>query len=201
MPESEPSGAHAEPSAAPSTFTYRMLGAAFLKVAVYEEVEADSNATFQAAGVVGIVALAGALAGIRGGTGGLLTGLVGPYVGAVLAGLVSAYLGWALWSGTCYLVGTQLFTGTASWGELLRTIGFAQAPGILLVLGAVDGLAAAVSLIVYLWLIATVFVAIRQALDFGTGRALASTLAGFVPYAVVKALTELVLGIEPMILP
>lgn len=177
------------PPTIPSTLTSRILGAALLRVRIYEEVEHDMAATGQAAVVVGIVALAGAVGGIRGGAGGLI------------AGVVSAYLGWALWSAICFVVGTRLFDGRATWGELLRTIGFAQTPGILLALGAIPGLARPVPVIVYLWMIATVFVAIRQALDLGTGRAIAATLAGFVPYALAKALTEILFGVTPSILP
>ena len=121
--------------------------------------------------------------------------------GGLVAGVLSAYLGWALWSGTCYLVGVQLFDGTADWGELLRTVGFAQAPGALLVLRLLPGAGLPLYLAVLGWMIATVLVAIRQALDFSTGRALATALAGFVPYMLGTLLIELLLGITPTLLP
>jgi hypothetical protein len=35
-------------------------------------------------------------------------------------------LGWLLWSAVTYLIGGKLLGGTATWGELLRTIRFAQ---------------------------------------------------------------------------
>ncbi len=180
------------PEPAPQTrtsFGRRLLGAAFLKIDVYEEVEHDQTATGQAAIVVGIVALAAAIGGLRMGPGGLI------------AGVLSAYLGWALWSGTCYLVGVQLFEGTADWGELLRTVGFAQAPGILLALRVLPGVGLPLYLAVLAWMVATVLVAIRQALDFSTGRALATALAGFVPYMLGKLLLELLFGITPTLLP
>ena len=139
--------------------------------------------------VGGIVALAAAIGGLRRGPGGLI------------AGVLSAYLGWALWSGTCYLVGVQLFEGTADWGELLRTVGFAQAPGILLALRVVPGVGLPLYLAVLAWMVATVLVAIRQALDFSTGRALATALAGFVPYMLGKLALELLFGITPTLLP
>jgi hypothetical protein len=172
-----------------SSFIQRVLGAATFRIEVYEEVEHDPGATAQAALVVGLVALAGAVGGFELGPGGLL------------AGVLSAYLGWALWSGTCYLVGVQLFDGTADWGELLRTVGFAQAPGVLLVLRLLPGAGLPLYLAVLAWMIATVLVAIRQALDFSTGRALATALAGFVPYMLGTLLIELLLGITPALLP
>ena len=105
----------------------RMIGAAMLNVATYEEVEADSEATTQAAMVVAMVAVAQAIGGW--GTSGLI---LGP---------IAALLGWLIWSGVTYVIGDKVLGGTATWGELLRTIGFAQAPGILVVLailGALD---------------------------------------------------------------
>ncbi len=172
-----------------SGFFNRLIGAATFKIAIYEEVEHDQNATGQAAAVVGMVAIAAAIGSFQTGVGGLVAGLAG------------AYLGWALWSGTCYLVGTQLFDGTADWGELLRTIGFAQAPGILLVLLALPGTGWLLEYAVLLWMIVTVLVAIRQALDFGTGRALATALAGFVPFVLAREVLERALAITPSVLP
>ncbi len=171
-----------------SSFVQRVLGAATFRVPIYEEVEHDRGATGQAAGVVGLVAVASAL-------GGLFEGVGGP-----VAGVLGAYLGWGLWSGTCYLVGVQLFEGTADWGELLRTIGFAQAPGVLLVLGLVPIVGDALHVVVLIWMIGTVLVAIRQALDFTTGRALATALAGFVPYMLAKMVIDLLFGITPFLI-
>jgi len=172
-----------------SPFLRRLVGAATFSVPIYEEVEHDDKATLQAAGVVGLVALAAALGGIEGGAGGLLAGVFG------------AYLGWALWSGTCYLVGVQLFEGTADWGELLRTIGFAQAPGILLVLGILPRVGVLLHIAILLWMVGTVLTAIRQALDFNTLKATFTALAGFVPYMLVRTAIELVVGITPSVLP
>lgn len=172
-----------------SSFVKRFVGAASFSVPIYEEVEHDQGATGQAAGVVGVVALAAALGALEVGPGGLAAGVLG------------AYIGWALWSATCYVVGVQLFDGTADWGELLRTIGFAQAPGILLVLRLLPGVGTWLYLAVLVWMIGTVLVAIRQALDFGTGRALATAFAGFVPYVLARSLVELLFGVSPRILP
>jgi hypothetical protein len=175
--------------AARSSFVKRLLGAATFSVPIHEEVEHDRSATGQAAGVVGLVAIAAALGAWELGPGGLIAGVGG------------AYAGWALWSATCYLVGVQLFEGVADWGELLRTIGFAQAPGILLVFGIMPGIGTVLYLAVLVWMIGTVLVAIRQALDFSTGRALATALAGFVPYVLARTAIELVFNITPRILP
>ncbi len=170
-----------------STFAQRVLGAALFRVPIYEEVEHDRGATIQAAGVVGLVAASAAV-------GGLFEGLSG-----LVAGVLGAYLGWALWSATCYLVGVQLFEGTADWGELLRTVGFAQAPGVLLALRLIPAASGILDAAVSIWMIGTVLVAIRQALDFTTGRALATAMAGFVPYMLAKMLIYLLFGVTPFL--
>lgn len=161
------------------SMTDRMIGAAKLDIDVYEEVEADTTATGQAAGVVAIVALCSAIGGIGGGAQG------------VFGGLIAALVGWLLWAGVTYLIGDKLLGGTATWGELLRTLGFAQAPGVLFLLGIVPMLGWLISLAVGLWILVTGIVAIRQALDFGTGRAIATALLGFIPYAILGALLRM----------
>jgi hypothetical protein len=156
------------------SFTERMLGAARFDLDVYEEVEADSTATGQAAGVVAIVALASAVGGIGGGA-----------EGAVRA-LFAALIGWLLWAGITYFIGDKLLGGKATWGELLRTLGFAQAPGVLFALAAVPLLGWIVGIVVGIWLLFTGIVAIRQALDFGTGRAIFTAILGVIPYLVLR---------------
>lgn len=156
------------------SFTERLIGAARLDVDIYEEVEADSTATSQAAGVVALVAVASAIGG------------VGHGVSGVAAGLVGALLGWLIWALITYLVGDKLLGGTATWGELARTLGFAQAPGLLFMLAAAPVLAWIVPAVVGIWLLFTGIVAIRQACDFGTGRAIATAVIALIPYALLR---------------
>ncbi len=79
-------------------------------------------------------------------------------------------------------------------GELLRTIGFAAAPGWLGVLGLVPGAHPWVLVTIIFWLVAALVVAIRQALDYcSTWRAilvcvLTSPLA-VMPFVVVLLFT------------
>ncbi len=164
------------PTATPRSLTDRMLGAAQLDASTFEEVEGDESATSQAALVVGMVAVASAVGGVGGGARG------------VVAGLLSAFLGWLVWSGITFLVGDRLLGGKATWGELLRTLGFAQAPGVLFVLGVVPVLGVFVRLAVSVWILVAGIVAIRQALDFTTGKAIATAVIGWLGYAVLAAL-------------
>lgn len=163
-------------SIAQHSMPQRMKGAALLDIHTYEEVEADTTATGQAAGVVAIVSICAAIGGVGGGAAGAFTGLI------------SALVGWALWAGITYLIGDKLLGGTATWGELLRTLGFAQSPGLLYILGALPLAGWVVKGVVAVWILVAGIIAIRQALDFGTGRAIATALLGFVPYAILQAI-------------
>lgn len=167
----------------------RMMGAAKLDSATYEEVEHDRDATMQAAAVVAIVAVCAAIGGARDGTAGILTGLL------------AAFFGWLLWAGITYLIGDKLLGGTATWGELLRTIGFAQAPGVLYLLGIIPlGIGWLVRLIVGIWILVAVIIAIRQALDFGTGKALLTAFLGWVAYVILGVLLGVIFGINAQVI-
>jgi hypothetical protein len=87
-------------------------------------------------------------------------------------------------------VGTRLFGGTADWGELLRTLGFAQAPRVLNVLGIIPVLGPLVMLVVWLWVLVTQVVAIRQALDVDTGKAILTAVVS----SVIVLIPVLLLG-------
>ena len=148
-----------------------------LDVATYEEVEHDNDATGQAAVVVIIVAICTAIGAVwRGGP-------------SIIGGPISAILGWLLWSAITYVIGDKMLGGTATWGELLRTIGFAQAPGVLMIFGIVPILGGFVRIVVGLWLLVTGVVAIRQALDFSTGKAVVTALLGWVAMVALAFLT------------
>jgi hypothetical protein len=158
------------------SFTDRMIAAAKLDISVYEEVEADTDATMQAAGVVMIGAIASAIGGIGNGVAGVIGGLFG------------AIIAWLIWAGVTYLIGDKLLGGTATWGELLRTLGFAQAPRVLIVLAFVPVLGVLLAMVVAVWVLVASIIAIRQALDFSTGRAVATALLGFIPSAILIGL-------------
>jgi hypothetical protein len=155
----------------------RMKGAALLDVATYEEVEHDERATGQAAVVVLIVAICTAIGAVwRGGPG-------------IIAGPIAAVVGWLLWAAVTYVIGDKLLGGTASWGELLRTIGFAQSPGVLMILGIIPLLGGLVRFVVGIWLLIAGVVAIRQALDFSTGKAVVTAVLGWVAVMALAFLT------------
>lgn len=147
-----------------ASWVARMVGAAKLNVATYEEVEADSTATVQA---MGVVLLSAAAAGI---------GEIGYGGRGMIVGAAAALIGWVVWAFLTWLIGTKFLPEPethADMGQLLRTIGFASSPGILRALGWIPFLGTIFELIAWVWMLVAMVVAVRQALDYkGNGRAI-----------------------------
>ncbi|MBU4186232.1 MAG: hypothetical protein KKC23_08580 [Proteobacteria bacterium] len=81
-----------------TNFQDRIIRAAKLDVSLYEEVEADKGAMFQAMGVV-------VLSSIAAGVGSV--GSLG--FGGILIGMITALVGWYIWAYLTYIIGTKLF--------------------------------------------------------------------------------------------
>jgi hypothetical protein len=168
-------------------FADRMIRAAKLDSALYEEVEADKGAMRQA---MGVVILSSVAAGI--GTIGT-TGITGLFFGAVVA-----LLGWFIWAFLTYFIGTRLLPEPqtkADYGELLRTIGFSSSPGVLRVLGIIPMLGAIVNFTVGIWMLVAMVIAVRQALDYkSTWRAVGVCIIGWVAQIVIFTLFYWLVG-------
>ena len=152
------------------TFVERMIGAARLDSAAYEEVEADRAATPQALAVVVLAAVAGGIG-------------VGAGVRGLVLGTIFGLLGWAVWAWLIYFIGTRWLPEAdtrADAGELLRTMGFATTPGILRVVGIVPVLGPLVTIVAAVWTLVAMVVADRHALDYrSTGRAIGVCIIGW----------------------
>jgi hypothetical protein len=170
-----------------ASFVERVVGAARLDAKVYEEVEADTTAMSQA---MAVVAAAAAASGVGSFGSGAVTA-----VGVMVAGFV----GWFVWALLTWLIGTKVLPepGTsADLGQLLRTIGFSAAPGMLNVLGIIPVLGLIVALVAALWQLAAMVVAVRQALDYrSTGRAVLVCFIGWIVYLAISIGLTLVMGI------
>ena len=156
----------------------RMIRAAKLDAQLYEEVEADRSTMGQASVVVVLAAVA---AGIGNVTHGGLGGVFSMTIGALVAWYILAFL--------TYFIGTRLLpepSTRADLGELLRTIGFSSAPGVIRVLGIVPGLTDIVFFGAGVWMLVAMVIAVRQALDYtSTGRAIGVCLIGWVVQVVL----------------
>lgn len=162
-----------------TTFAHRLLGAAALDVATYEEVEADRAGTIQAM----VVVVGSSLATGIGASG------LGQTAGAVTSNIfiwsIAALLGWAAWALLVMQIGGRLLPEPQTRvdvTELLRTLGFATAPGLLRVFGVFfPSLDLPLMGFTSAWMIVAMVVAVRQALDYtSTMRAIAVCVIGWV---------------------
>lgn len=173
-----------------SQFVDRMLRAAKLDPHVYEEVEADRSAMGQAMGVVVLSSLAGGVGFMQ------HAGLTGLAIGTV-----GSLLGWYLWAFLTYIIGTKLLPEPqthADHGELLRTIGFSSAPGMIRVLAFLPGLNTVVNFFAGAWMLVAMVIAVRQALDYqSTYRAIGVCLIGWLVQAAILGLLLALMGGAP----
>ena len=163
------------------TLGYRMMGALLLDRQTYESVERERPTTGQAVGVVLMSSLA---AGIG------ASGWEGPSLITLLTVAAVALITWLAWAGLILYVGGLVMPErqtSVDYGELVRTTGFAATPGLLQVFALFTPIAVPMFIVSWVWMIAAMVVAVRQALDFtSTWRALAVCI---VTLAVVLATT------------
>jgi hypothetical protein len=164
----------APPHGGGNTFLQRLIGAAALDAAIYEEVEEDAGATVQAM----IVVLLSSVAAGVGATG------LGAHIGAIAFFSTVALISWAAWALVTFEIGSRLLPGPdtrVTPGQLLRTIGFSATPGMMAALGVMRAVAVPAFIVSSVWMLLAMIVAVRQALDYpSTARAVAVCALGWV---------------------
>jgi hypothetical protein len=165
----------------------RMLRAAKLEPALYEEVEHDRSAMGQA---IGVVLLSSVAAGIGSLSAGISQGFI--------SGILTSLIGWFIWAGLTYLIGTKVLPTPqtqADYGQLLRTIAFSSSPGLIRVLGIIPGLRGLVFLVAGVWMLMAMVIAVRQALDYtSTMRAVGVCIIGWIVQIVIFAVFFAIVG-------
>ncbi|MFQ6051262.1 MAG: YIP1 family protein [Candidatus Hydrothermarchaeota archaeon] len=156
------------------TLVDKMIRAARLDISLYEEVEKDPNATKEAFLVVVIASVCGGIGSI---TAGGIAGLI--------LGIIMSVIGWAMWAGIIYLIGVVILKHTSDMGELLRCLGFADSPGVLNIFGIIPFLGGLIRFVVSIWLLVAFVIAVRQALDVDTVRAIVISIIGFFVYLIL----------------
>ena len=174
----------------------RMKRAAMLDPTLYDEVEHDLSAMNQAIAIVCAVAVANGIAGLLGVMiGAAMSGGRGIFfsIFMVILGMALNVAGWVIWSYLTYWVGTTVFKGTATPGELLRTLGFASTPSLLGIASFIPCLGGLISLGGLIWMIVAGVIAVRQALDIDTGQAVITVILAAIPlmvfYGLIAAVT------------
>jgi len=159
--ERESAGAQgaSAPSGSYASFGARLLGAARFDPALFDAVGRDRKAGLEAAEIV----LLGGLA--RGLWAYPVEGLRGFVVGTVLAPVF-----WLIASTVVYAIARRIYGRRVEYGPLLRGLGFAAFPLVLLGLGIlpIPGLSLFVQLLAHTLAAVAVVIATRQALESDT---------------------------------
>jgi hypothetical protein len=162
----------------------RMIRAARLDPGVYNELEQDQNANGQALAVVLIVAFCALI-------GSAITGhRTQSFIGAGLGEVI----GWLTWSLIILVVG-KILGGTADFGEVMRTLAFAETPGVFMFFASLPLLGPLVGLAVWIWVAVANVVAVREAMDFDTGRAVLTVIIPTIIMIILIALLVAVFGV------
>jgi len=143
-------------------FVRRFIGALMLDAGAYEDIEADRGAGPSAVFVIALACAAGAFAGRSASVGG------SPGFAIAMAMMLGW---WIVWAMLITAIGTRLLPEPqtrSNPSELLRSIGFAAAPGTFFAFAAMPAVSIFVFVIVTLWMIAATVIAVRQALDYTT---------------------------------
>jgi len=101
-------------------------------------------------------------------------------VGAFINAVVGSLLSWLVWAALTYFIGSKLFGASTDMGEMLRVIGFAQAPRLLSGLSFIPCLGGVLSLVGWVWALAASFVGIREGLDLDTGKTVITIVLAFI---------------------
>ena len=142
-----------------NNFLSRVYRAIKIDADLYEEVENDKSATLQAGIVVVLSSLAAGVGALKLGASNFLL--------APILSLIS----WYVWAYIIYFVGVKLFPDKntkSNHGELLRTIGFSSAPGIIRVFGVTPDLMTVTFVGSAFWMLACMVVGVKSALDYNS---------------------------------
>jgi hypothetical protein len=147
------------------------IRAARLDLDFYNTVEADESFNGQAALLVLIVsALSGIGVGLTPGT---------PFFRSIIITTIGGLIAWVLWAALTAWIGRSVFGGTTNFGEMLRVLGYAQAPRAIGVLPFIGWIG-------FVWALVASVVAIREGHDFTTGKAIATAILGWIALIVVS---------------
>jgi|TARA_B100001059_G_C17642190_1_gene480009 hypothetical protein len=137
----------------------RLQKAIMLDVSFYEEVENDKKFTDQAMMTVVLVSV----------IQGLMIAGFAPI--ALVQGILGSLVRFIIWAFFIAFVGTRILPEPeteSNTGELIRTLGFAYAPGLLVILKVFPFIDTFIDPIVVTLQLAAMTIAVRQSLDFNS---------------------------------
>ncbi|MEK7215554.1 MAG: YIP1 family protein [Chloroflexota bacterium] len=177
----------------------RMMRAAKMDPFLYQEVERNPSVSKEALQIVVMVGVAGGISSLL---SHLMRGQIVSGIGGAIAAVVLGVVAYYVWSFAVLIVGTKLFSGTSDFGEVSRCIAYAYVPNLLAVFGFVPAVGGLAAIVGSLWALVLGVFAIRQAMNFETGPAIATAVIAWIAMAVVigviSAIVLVPLGLAAM---
>ncbi len=157
----------------------RILRAIQLDWTVFREIAEDPAATMQAAIIVVIVNLLASLGGAFAAGGDLA-------LSVIVGWLLSVLIGWLGWAVVTYLVGSLLFQGRSSILEMMRVLGYANAPKLLILLGFIPCIGPLLILAGWILSLIAGVIAVREAMEFETLHAIVTVALSWVLVLIIN---------------
>jgi hypothetical protein len=156
-----------------------------LDFSVFREIESDRNATVEAAIVVAITTFISAIA----------SGIGADHpVASFVQSVINGFVGWVVWSAVTYFVGKSMFSGGGTLAQMLRVLGYANAPRILSILTVIPCIGWLGALIGWILSIVAGIMAIKEALDVELSTAIAVVIIGVIAMVVFWVIVGVIVG-------
>ena len=175
----------------PNAILDRVMRLARLDTTVFDEVKDDLNETVPA---VAIVAISSLIAGIGVWLWLLIEAPTGAdvdfgsvLVNVLLLGTIFSVVLWAAWVAVTYVVLVQVYKESVDFQTLLRPMGYAAIPLVIMVFLLLSGIALAIGVVAMaLWFVFAIY-ATQAASNASSDRVVIAALAGFAVYCVVMS--------------
>jgi hypothetical protein len=150
----------------------RIMRAIRLDWTVFREIAEDQDAMTQAAIIVVVVTFLSAI-----GSGLASQSFFGAFITNWITSILIGWIGWAILT---YFVGVYLFQGRTDIPEMMRVLGYAMAPNLLGFFQFIPCVGWLIALIGGILAFIAGFIAIREAMEFDTGKAIITVLISWV---------------------
>ena len=163
----------------------RIVRAIRLDWTVFGEIAKDREAMKEAAIIVAIVSFLSAVgSGIANAS----------FVSFIVAWIVAILVGWIGWAVITYFVGTALFQGETDIPEMMRVLGYANAPHLLGLFSFIPCVGWIFAVAGWILSLAAGVLAIREAMDFDTGNAIVTVVLSWIIAIGVRAIFWFLIG-------
>jgi hypothetical protein len=157
-----------------------------LDASVFREIAEDKNAMTEAAIIVVIVAILSSI--------GSAIGSDSFFVTLIVTLLLAILVNWLLWAVLTYFVGVYVFQGKSDIPEMMRVLGYANAPNLLGLFAFIPCVGWIISLAGAILAFIAGFMAVREAMEFDTSKAILTVLISWVISFAISIGVGIVIG-------